>query len=146
MHEVQVSQKTKMDAVSSPNHTLLPSNKTESIQKNSDYSLMHTILLSGYSLLFVAGVLGNAIVLITTCVRKRKSDKMRSYNLLIISLALADLIGSFFAPFVMITHLVKSFSWDGMGDIGCKIFSSMTLLGSLASAWTIVAIALSRFR
>lgn len=107
---------------------------------------MNHFFMVCYSILFSIGVTGNLAVLVITvwriCVKKQK---MTRYNLLIMSLAVADLIGSFFAPFIMIMTL-GYFSWNRIGAIGCKMIPSMSLLGSLASAWNVVVIALSRLR
>ena len=121
----------------------------ESINHNHvvvpEKSYIRVFFLVCYSMLFFMGVIGNLAVLFVSvwrvCVKKRQ---MRHHNVMIVSLAVADLIGSFFAPLTNIMILGGG-SWETIA-IGCNVIPSMNFLASIASAWNVVVIALSRLR
>lgn len=101
-------------------------------------------LYVGYILIFVVGTLGNSLVIYKTAFKK-PSKRIRRYHHQIVSLAIADLLGSVFIPINMIHDITNYDNWL-LGSFGCKLITSMNPFLAVTSAWMMVAISLTRFR
>ena len=94
-----------------------------------------------YILVFVAGLFGNGAVIYIVGI---KSASMSVSEKMMTSLAVADLLASFFTPIVMVYDLVFQ-TWY-LGIFWCKFLPAMNIITVLASAWNMVVIALDRSR
>ena len=123
------------------------SNVTD-VQYGESFTLSNTakvLLYIGYGFIFASGTIGNSIVFFTTLCKSKGRRKSSDYQ--IISLSLADLLGSIFVPTVMIHDLITNLeTWELAGNFGCKVFVSMNVLTTATSSWMMVAIAVARYR
>ena len=131
-----------------PNTTQVPATNSTDVDFGASFVLPEwgrILLYIGYGYIFLSGVIGNSIVLGTTLFKGK--GKRKSSDQQIISLAIADLLGSIFVPIVMIHDLYTNLErWDLLGLVGCKLFPPMTVLTTITSAWMMVAIAVARYR
>ena len=96
-----------------------------------------------YSVVFISGLFGNGAVIYIvaiTCSTMTTSEKLMT------SLAVADLLASFFSPIVMVYDLVVPNGTWYLGAVLCKILPAFNNITVLASAWNMVVIALDRCR
>ena len=99
-------------------------------------------MVSAYSIIALFGITGNiSVIYYFKAVRHRRN----SSNTFIISLAVADLLASFFIPLLMIRDLLSFNNWE-FGQIGCKIIPSISPLTMLASSFNMMVISIDRLR
>ena len=63
----------------------------------------------------------------------------------ILSLAFADLLASVFVPVLVIHDLVSNLKWH-LGAAMCKILPSISPVTLIVSSWSLVLIAIDRYR
>ena len=88
----------------------------------------------------ITGVVGN-ILIITSLSKPWK--KLKSFEILVLSLSVSDLLFSLANPTQSILNL-----WGfgrAYGDVGCRIHYWIAKLASTASAWVLMVIAIDRF-
>uniref|UniRef100_A0A8C5QUG4 Chemerin-like receptor 2 n=2 Tax=Leptobrachium leishanense TaxID=445787 RepID=A0A8C5QUG4_9ANUR len=100
---------------------------------------LHVVSIVIYSVAFLLGVPGNAIVIWFTAF---KWDKTVS-TLWFLNLAIADLIFVFFLP-LHITYVATNFHWP-FGKFLCKVSSFIAILNMFASVFFLTVIGLDRF-
>ena len=88
------------------------------------------------------GFFGNLLVIITFC---SKGSRVKAYEILMISLAISDLLGTFCLPLITILTL-KSVDISFLGQFGCKFVYWLSTTSITVSAFSLVAIAIDRFR
>ena len=99
-------------------------------------------MVSAYSIVALFGITGNiSVIYYFKAIRHQRN----SSNTFIISLAVADLLASFFIPLLMIPDLFSYNNWE-FGQIGCKIVPSISLLTMLASSFNMMVISIDRLR
>uniref|UniRef100_A0A8C7EEI1 Neuropeptide FF receptor 1 n=1 Tax=Nothoprocta perdicaria TaxID=30464 RepID=A0A8C7EEI1_NOTPE len=98
-------------------------------------------LVAAYGLLFVACVAGNALV----CLTVLRSRRMRTAtNTFILNLAVSDLlVGIFCMPTTLVDNLITGWPF---GNAMCKMSGLVQGMSVSASVFTLVAIAVERFR
>ena len=96
-----------------------------------------------YSLIFFFGTIGNGLV---CCIIGIKKKRRSNCDILIASLAVADLLASVFGPLSMIIGMVTDFKLWYFGNVGCVIIHSVSPITLLASSWSLVLISLDRYR
>ena len=123
----------------------------------TDYDLMNFIAESGpnhhlikpstevclivaYVLVMVLGIVGNLLV---CYVVYRNKQLWYPLNFLIVNLAICDVFQSFSLPFTMNKLILRFWS---LGNVMCKITSAMQTLVTFVSTFTIVSIAIERYR
>ncbi|XP_057302814.1 type-1 angiotensin II receptor B-like [Hydractinia symbiolongicarpus] len=100
-----------------------------------------TLLLVGYCIVFVVGVIGNTIVLLTF---KRSWRKGPIIELLIAYLAVFDLLSSVCAPLLFIYWTATCYMvWD-FGWLGCKILPTLCRVFTDISIGVILTMAIDR--
>uniref|UniRef100_A0A3B4ZAJ2 Urotensin-2 receptor-like n=1 Tax=Stegastes partitus TaxID=144197 RepID=A0A3B4ZAJ2_9TELE len=113
-------------------------------------SLASTALFcSLLSLLSLLGILGNLYTL-GLLLRRRRGRRRRGAfptccltRLPVLSLALADLLYLFTAPFIVYDSLASGWAF---GELGCRLLLSLDLLTMHASIFTLTAMSLDRYR
>ena len=102
------------------------------------------VMYAAYVFIFVVGILGNFTVIYVIGIKHRVA---RSYDVHIISLAIADILSSIFLPVIQIHDFIANDgTWHILGTFGCKIFVPMNDLTILVSALMLVTISVSRTR
>ena len=92
-------------------------------------------------LVLIMGLVGNSLVLTVFGFRW---SKLKSCELLMISLACSDLIGSVVIPSKLILELMNQ-NFYAIGNEGCKIISFLSITSLTVSAVTLVAISIDRY-
>ena len=87
----------------------------------------------------VLGFFGNLLVIITF---SSKGARMKTYEILVISLAIGDFLGTFCFPLVTILHLKSDVSF--LGDFGCQFINWLGTTSVTGSAFSLVAISIDR--
>ncbi|OCT61351.1 G-protein coupled receptor 1 [Xenopus laevis] len=100
---------------------------------------LHIVSIVIYSLAFILGVPGNAMVIWFTGFRWEKTVS----TLWFLNLAIADLIFVLFLP-LHITYVATDFHWP-FGKYFCKINSFIALLNMFASVFFLTVIGLDRY-
>ena len=96
-----------------------------------------------YSLIFIVGVSGNALVCYVLGIKKPRKN---CGDIFVISLAISDLLASIVVPLVIINDLVgDSIRWY-FGEIGCYVLPPMITITLTASSWSLVLICVDRYR
>ena len=88
----------------------------------------------------ITGVVGNILVITSL---SKPWRKLKSFEILALSLGMSDLLYSLANPTLSILNL-----WGfgrGYGDKGCRIHSWIARLASTASAWVLMVISIDRF-
>lgn len=99
------------------------------------------ILILAYTLVVVLGVVGNTLVCVVVFVRK---DLRNSRNLYILNLSVCDLIMcSVCLPFSLVKYTVKRWT---LGAIMCSIVPALATVDVFVSTFTIIAIAVDRYK
>ncbi|XP_065057499.1 C3a anaphylatoxin chemotactic receptor-like [Rhopilema esculentum] len=98
-------------------------------------------LIAVYCLIFALGFLGNALVLYII----GKKRELTGGDTFILSLAFADLLASVFVPVLVIHDLVSNLKWQ-LGAAMCKILPSISPVTLIVSSWSLVLIAIDRYR
>ena len=89
------------------------------------------------------GVFGNAMVCYILGVKKRRK---RQFDILLISLSIADLLASFAGPVTMIADLAGDHHVWYFGAFLCKVLPAISPITLFASSWTLAMISCDRFR
>ena len=101
------------------------------------------VLSSIYVLIFAIGPTSNAAVIyIITCRHKKRA----AGDLFVVFLASVDFLASFFIPITMIPDIITNHSDWYFGALGCKVLPLIPPITIFASVWTLVAIAVDRYR
>ncbi|KAM4697456.1 chemerin-like receptor 2 [Rhinophrynus dorsalis] len=100
---------------------------------------LHIVSMVIYSLAFILGVPGNAMVIWFTGFKWEKTVS----TLWFLNLAVADLIFVFFLP-LHITYVATDFHWP-FGQAFCKINSFIAVLNMFASVFFLTVIGLDRY-
>ncbi|MEE6490254.1 hypothetical protein FKM82_015816 [Ascaphus truei] len=101
--------------------------------------ILHIVSIVIYSLAFLLGVPGNAMVIWFTGFKWEKTVS----TLWFLNLAIADLIFVLFLP-LHITYVATDFHWP-FGRLLCKVNSFIALLNMFASVFFLTVIGLDRF-
>lgn len=120
-------------SMSSVETTMTTLNKKTPFPPESDTLLKYfTVIFC--TLIFIVGILGNILVLI---VFGSRWSKLKTCEMLMVSLACSDLIGSIIVPGKMLLENMEH-SFHAIGDTGCKIvsFLSMTSITVSALRWS----------
>eukprot|EP00794_Sanderia_malayensis_P014028 gene14028-15487_t len=99
-----------------------------------------SIRVALYSVCLVLGLIGNALVIITTCIQKNASRS----RFLLAHLALSDVIFCLRLPLQIRLELTDN-TWN-YGSVFCKLFHCINSMSMLASIGTMTVIALERHR
>ena len=103
------------------------------------------LLAAALSLLFMCGVIGNALV-IYAFGYKKKSRHTSSTEKLILYLAFIDFFASIFNPFLfMYLTITRYIKWH-FGYIGCKILPAIGPITTTASAGILLLFAVDRYK
>ena len=93
------------------------------------------------SLVLVLGFAGNLLVIIIFC---SKGAGLKSYEVLMINLAIADLLGTICIPLLTILTL-KSVDISFLGNPGCQFVYWLSTTSLTVSVFSLVAISIDRF-
>lgn len=104
---------------------------------------LKNILIVIYAVVFVMGVFGNAMVCYILGVKKKRK---RQFDILLISLSIADLLASFAGPITMIADLAGDHHVWYFGGFLCKVLPAISPITLFASSWTLAMISCDRFR
>lgn len=117
-------------------------NQTDGAVRSSQgrYNFISIVLILSYILVFLIGVVGNIFVCIYFKVDNRT---IKHLQLLIFCLALSDLIGSIFAPFLFIYFQWTFYQWN-LGLFACKLLPSIPKLATSTSYGIIMFIHIER--
>ena len=89
----------------------------------------------------ITGAVGNSLVITSLSKRWRK---LKSYEILVLSLAISDLLFSLANPTQSALNLIWGFG-RGYGDVGCRIHYWIAKVAVTASAWVLMVISVERF-
>ncbi|XP_013781323.1 cholecystokinin receptor type A-like [Limulus polyphemus] len=97
-------------------------------------------LVCVYSIIFIAAMLGNVMVITILLHNKR----MRTVtNTFLLNLAISDLLlGVFCMPFTLVGSLLRNFIF---GDVMCRLIPYLQAVSVSVSVWTLVFISLERY-
>ncbi|XP_071541359.1 uncharacterized protein [Panulirus ornatus] len=96
--------------------------------------------IAGYSLIFLVGVVGNVLVVVTLLHHRNLRTVT---NVFLLNLAVSDLLlGVFCMPFTLVGSLLQDFVF---GALMCRLIPYMQAVSVSVSVWTLVAISLERF-
>ncbi|XP_054989891.1 neuropeptide FF receptor 1 [Sorex araneus] len=99
------------------------------------------VLISAYALIFLLCVVGNTLV---CCVVLRNRHMRTVTNVFILNLAVSDLLVGFFCmPTTLVDNLITGWPFD---NATCKLSGLVQGMSVSASVFTLVAIAVERFR
>ena len=93
------------------------------------------------AIVLILGFVGNLLVIITF---GSKGTRLKRYEVLMINLAVADLLGTFCIPLLTILTL-KSVDISSLGDFGCQFIYWLATTSLTVSAFSLVAISVHRF-
>ena len=97
-----------------------------------------------YGAILTMGIAGNMGILYTFAKRKQR---LKSYDIYVVSLVIADLLSAIFLPMVSVQdYLTNGNGWHLLGVFGCKVFVPMNHLTMMVSTYMMVIIAVSRLR
>ncbi|KAM4626699.1 chemerin-like receptor 2 [Discoglossus pictus] len=111
----------------------------ETSQEVPEYHVVHILSMIIFSLAFLVGVPGNAMVIWFTGFKWEKTVN----TLWFLNLAIADLIFVLFMP-LHITYVATNFHWP-FGTLLCKVNSFIAQLNLFASVFFLTVISLDRF-
>ena len=92
-------------------------------------------------LIIISGVVGNVIVLIVFISRWAT---LKTYEVFIVTLAVADLLGTIILPCIQV-HEVSGGSFQGIGTVGCKIVNFLASLSIYVSSLTLTMVSIDRY-
>lgn len=92
-------------------------------------------------MVFFLGLIGNSLVIF---VFGGRWSKLKTYEIFMFSLAIADLVATIIVPMRMFLELMKLDIYM-IGNTGCKILSSLTVTTITVSALTLLVISIDRF-
>ena len=90
-------------------------------------------------IILILGFFGNLLVII---IFSRKGAKLKAHEVLVISLAIGDLLGTFCLPVLTILQLKADMSV--LGDFGCQFIYWLSTTSLTGSAFSLVAISIDR--
>ena len=93
------------------------------------------------SVILILGFVGNLLVIITF---GSKGARLKTYEVLMINLATADLLGTFCFPLLTILTL-KSVDISFLGNFGCQLVFWLSTTSLTVSVFSLVAISIDRF-
>ncbi|XP_076348076.1 cholecystokinin receptor type A-like [Tachypleus tridentatus] len=104
------------------------------------WTVSATTLVCLYSIIFIAAILGNVMVITILLHNKR----MRTVtNTFLLNLAISDLLlGVFCMPFTLVGSLLRNFIF---GDVMCRLIPYLQAVSVSVSVWTLVFISLERY-
>ena len=103
------------------------------------------LLIAAYSMIFLCGVLGNALV-IYIFGYKKKSQQALSTEKLVFYLATIDFLASLFNPVLFIYLTITRFKQWHFGYVGCKIIPACGPIATTASAGMLLLFAVDMYR
>ncbi|XP_023592026.1 C5a anaphylatoxin chemotactic receptor 1 [Trichechus manatus latirostris] len=119
--------------------TLYPEEPVDGPRKPLKMETLDTIALFIFTLVFLVGVPGNALVVWVT-----GSEARRAINAIwFLNLAVADLLSCLALP-ILFTSIILHSHWP-FGDAACRILPSLILLNMYASILLLAAISADRF-
>ncbi|KAK6174286.1 hypothetical protein SNE40_017595 [Patella caerulea] len=102
---------------------------------------VEAILIAAYCLIIAAGIFGNTLVCIIIF---RNTELRSSRNLLILNLSICDIfMDALCMPFSLVRLTLKNWPF---GEVLCKLIPSLQTVDVFVSTFTILAIAVDRFR
>ena len=125
------------------NITIIPDTKDLHAVSNYSFAILFPALLC-CSIVFMIGVPGNAMVIYVIGM-KNKANRNNDGSAFIVSLAVADLLASFFVPFVIAYDFLSPRAWY-LGQVMCHLLPALNPINLIASSWTLVLISLDRYR
>ncbi|XP_064108483.1 uncharacterized protein LOC135216887 [Macrobrachium nipponense] len=121
-------------------NTDLLSNFTTSESTPSSLTATEWTRIVAFSLIFVVGVVGNVLVVVTLLHHRNLRTVT---NVFLLNLAVSDLLlGVFCMPFTLVGSLLQDFVF---GSLMCRLIPYMQAVSVSVSVWTLVAISLERF-
>ena len=88
------------------------------------------------------GLIGNLSVIVTFL---KRWGKLRTYELFLISLAIADLLFSLVSPTMTAFNNLGFINLKFMGDFGCQLLNWLRVTALTVSAWTLIIISADRY-
>ena len=76
---------------------------------------------------------------------KNNANRGNDGSAFIVSLAVADLLASFFVPFVIAYDFLSPRTWY-LGQVMCHFLPALNPINLIASSWTLVLISVDRYR
>ncbi|RDD43339.1 Orexin receptor type 2 [Trichoplax sp. H2] len=116
------------------------SNISGNLSSNVDSSTQTAASIVGYTIIGIVSLFGNVIISVITLQRKTGRTPI---DILIFALAIGDLIITVTIPFVAVVSLNSVFAF---GLAGCKLLFGVRNVAIYASSFTLVVIALERYR
>uniref|UniRef100_A0A7M5WS96 G-protein coupled receptors family 1 profile domain-containing protein n=1 Tax=Clytia hemisphaerica TaxID=252671 RepID=A0A7M5WS96_9CNID len=107
---------------------------------------VQVVLTVIYGIIFMLGTMGNVAVIVhytRKIIKERNRSNLTKY--LIVNLAVADFIASFTVPIGMIQDIWSLYNWH-LGEVSCKLITPLYIISLGCSIWTMLAIALARYR
>ena len=135
MIAVNASQKTKSDVALNLSQSTLQPWKLSSELKCSLYVV--------YTLISSFGISGNIAVCYILGIKKRRT---RRFDILLISLAFADLLALISGSVTMIGDLAGDLNRWYFGSFLCKLLPSIAPVTLFVSSWTLVVISFDRYQ
>ncbi|XP_068230519.1 uncharacterized protein [Palaemon carinicauda] len=121
-------------------NTDLLSNFTTSESTASSLTANEWTRIVAFSIIFVVGVVGNVLVVVTLLHHRNLRTVT---NVFLLNLAVSDLLlGVFCMPFTLVGSLLQDFVF---GSLMCRLIPYMQAVSVSVSVWTLVAISLERF-
>lgn len=127
-----------MENTGVPTNLTTPSNEHLVKNENFLWSIVNTVSIVAYSLVFVLGTTGNGLVIFITGFRMKRTV----HTVWILNLAIADFTCSFFQLF-NIVHVGLAFHWP-FGSIMCKLNHTIVFLNLFASIYLLMVISIDR--
>lgn len=110
------------------------------VKLNNEAAMLFLPVTIFLAFLMVIGIVGNVIVCLVYCKRKRKSTP----DLFILNLAILDLLTCIFGIPMEITDLCLSYTF--YAPAACKLLRTLESTTSMASALTLVIISIDRYK
>lgn len=114
------------------------SNGTVIVQLNEEFRIFVEIICV---LVFLLGLVGNSLVIFVFSTRW---TKLKNCEMFMLSLAVADLVGTIIMPVKMFLDLIGH-DFYMIGDVGCKIISSLSVTTITVSSLTLLVISIDRY-
>ena len=121
------------------NATFLQNNSVEESRKET--GTLHLITLVVCAVVLILGVVGNSLVVFLFGI---KFSKLKSFEILMVNLAVADFLNALVAPTQNILELVR-FNFQQIGINGCKIVSFTSITTMTVAALTLLTVSIDRF-
>lgn len=119
-------------------------NKTLSnTSQRNDVLVIFTILSKVVCIIVLtSGIIGNLLVLLIFGCR---CSRLKTFEVYMINLAVADLIGTIVFPSMQL-HILRGGSFHAIGPAGCKVIYFLTTLSITESALTLIVISIDRYQ